>query len=133
MNYNERRKQPNRCSGCGKLIDLGRVPKLCDNCLERKGKYSYPKVKEETDKKTVIHWKLKSYKVPTEPWRLFLYEQSRNIGIKGLVEQTNVPRSTMTKYIYTKRKPINKNLKLLSIHFRQNFRDDLALDLHKKN
>lgn len=129
MNYNERRKQPDRCSGCGKRIELGRVPKVCDNCLKRKENYTYPRA--ETDDKPVLR-KLKTYKVPTEPWRLFLYEQVRNLGIKGLAAQMGMSQSTLLKYVYTKRKPITRNLKILSLYFRQNFRDDLAMDLHKK-
>lgn len=130
MTYNERRKQPDRCSGCGKIIELGKIPKVCDKCLERKVKYTSPR--PENNEETLYFWTLKVYKVPTEPWRLFLYEQSRNLGVKGLAEQMGLPYSTLLKYIYTKRKPITRNLKILSIHFRKNFRNDLALDLHIK-
>jgi hypothetical protein len=127
MTYNEMRKQPDRCSSCGKWIGNNQEPRLCSECYVRQ--VDLRKYRKRIYKTRKPYNKLREYKVPTEEWRLFLYEESRTVGIKALAKKIGIPYSSLLKYIFETRKPITKNRNLIINYFRGQSRKDLIKEM----
>lgn len=128
MDNNSRRREPNRCSSCGKLIALGCNPKLCERCRIKQIEFR-KKRPPYVKKGRKPYQKLKCYKVPLDDWRLYLYTESRAIGIKALSGSIGIPYSSLLKYIFEKRKPIGTNKRLIAEFFRGHGKHELILEL----
>jgi len=130
MNYNEKRKATDRCSSCGVFIGLGHVPRFCMNCKARQNKLRNSK-KPKNKKGLPVTHKLKTYKIPTEPWKYFLYTKYKEVGLNALAHELGVPSRTLTNHIFTNAKPIGNNCKAILQYFRKNERNDLVVELQK--
>lgn len=130
MTYNEKRKAPDRCSSCGVLIGLGHTPKLCINCNNRQKKLRISK-KPKTKKAYPVTHRLKSYKIPSEPWKHFLYTKYKEVGLNALAHELGIPSRSLMNHIFTTTKPIGKNYKAILEYFRKNKRNDLIAELQK--
>lgn len=130
MTYNEKRKAPDRCSSCGTEIGLGHKPRLCSNCTERQARCRSNR-KPKPKKGLPVTHKLKTYKIPTEPWKYFLYTKYKEIGLNSLAHEIGVPSRTLMSHIFTKTKPIGKNYKAIHEYFRKYERNDLVAELQK--
>lgn len=110
MTYAEKRRSEDHCGGCGVFIGKGQKPKLCPRCAARQARYRAstprkPKIKKGLPK---TH-RLKSYKPPTRPWRLYLYNEYKRVGMAQLAHVCGVAISSMTAYLFLEVRPLTKN------------------------
>ena len=127
LTYNQRRKLVDHCSSCGKYIGIV-TPRYCNECKARKDTYKKNKEKPVPKERKPFN-KLKKYQIPTEPWRMYLYEQYRTYGMSKLSKMIGVRTNSLEKHIFTDTVPIDHNYEAYISWFKINNRNDLLANL----